>query len=150
MGIIKAFFVFTCVLFLAACSQGPDSPTGFSLPKGQQSAGEQAFYKYECMACHTLKGHEDRIVAAEIAEKVPLGGKVQGITTYAELVTSIINPSHKFSERLRLNKTSDNGMSKMTNYNDIMTVTELIDIVAFLQPQYEIAQYTPTSYMVYH
>jgi hypothetical protein len=33
---------------------------------------------------------------------------------------------------------SEDGESKMPVYNGVMTVQELIDIVAFLQPQYNV------------
>jgi hypothetical protein len=34
----------------------------------------------------------------------------------------------------------------MTVYNDVMTVSQLADIVAFLQAHYELQPYEPTSY----
>ena len=38
------------------------------------------------------------------------------------------------------------GQSKMTNYNDILTVSQLIDLVAFLEAHYELEPYDPTEY----
>ena len=42
------------------------------------------------------------------------------------------------------------GESRMPNYNDVMTVQELIDLVAYLQPQYEVIRVTPLSYDTYY
>jgi hypothetical protein len=38
----------------------------------------------------------------------------------------------------------------MTVYNDVMTVSQLIDIVAFLQAHYELRPYEPTPYPDYY
>ena len=70
------------------------------------------------------------------------------VKTYGELVTSIINPSHKLAKGYPLDLVSNDGQSKMPVYNGFMTVQELIDIVIFLQPHYEV--YAPRyEYRVY-
>ena len=43
---------------LISCSNGADSPRGFSLPEGDAQAGKAVFLKYQCLSCHTLKGVE--------------------------------------------------------------------------------------------
>jgi hypothetical protein len=53
-------------------------------------------------------------------------------------VTSIINPSHDLADGYAERLVSEDGESKMYNYNGYMTVQELIDIVSFLQPYYEV------------
>ena len=35
------------------------------------------------------------------------------------------------------------------NFNDVMTVTELTDLVAFLQSNYKLLEYEPTDYPMY-
>ncbi len=137
-------------LLLTSCNQGPDSPRGFSLPEGDETAGQQVFAKYQCATCHTLTGYDSDISDPRMEEKVPLGGKVPEVTTYGKLVTSIINPSHRLTRRLSRDKTSDSsGDSKMQNFNQQMTVQELIDLVAFLQPKYELLIHTKTQYEIY-
>ena len=70
---------------------------------------------------------------------VELGGKVTRVKTYGELVTAIINPSHKLAQGYSAEQvTSDGEESRMPVYNGYMTVQELIDIVAFLQPHYDV------------
>ncbi|TWX71381.1 cytochrome C [Colwellia sp. C1TZA3] len=141
-------------LTLLSCSKGVDSPRGFSLPKGNIDSGKKVFLKFKCSACHTLNSVEDIDIAEKNIEKNPtiaitIGGNKTEVVTYAELVTSVINPSHKFaSPYLSMAKTVD-GKSKMKIFNDVMTVTELIDLVSFLQPNYQLVPYQHTKYQYY-
>jgi hypothetical protein len=134
---------------LISCSKGADSPIGFSLPKGETAAGEAVFKKYQCLSCHTIEGVEQDGIHKNAEMSVVLGGKTRQTVTYAELVTSVINPSHKLSSRYLLSDVSVEGASKMTVFNDVMTVTELINLVAFLQPKYTLVPYQPTRYAYY-
>jgi hypothetical protein len=79
---------------------------------------------------------------------VILGGEVQTIKTYGELVSSVINPSHKLIRGYPKDEVSQDGESLMTIYNDRMTVQQLIDLVAFLQSRYEVVipEYTYYGY----
>lgn len=134
---------------LIGCNQGAHSPRGFSLPEGKAESGKQVFIKHQCLSCHTLDGIEDDSVALELEKAVPLGGETARVTTYAELVTSIINPSHKISRSYRLNTVDAKGASLMRNYNDVMTISELVDLVTFLQPHYKVQPITYTQYGQY-
>lgn len=62
---------------------------------------------------------------------VTIVAKTTRISTYGELVTSVINPSHKISKNYSDGPVESDGQSLMRNYNDVMTVAELTDIVAF-------------------
>jgi hypothetical protein len=134
---------------LISCTKGADSPRGFSLPKGNAEIGKTVFIKYKCLSCHTLKGVEQEGIHKNAEISVALGGKTRKTVTYAELVTSVINPSHKLASRYLVADVSTEGTSKMTVYNDVMTVTELVNLVAFLQPKYELEPYQPTRYGYY-
>eukprot|EP00036_Acanthoecidae_sp_10tr_P001320 CAMPEP_0182931124 /NCGR_PEP_ID=MMETSP0105_2-20130417/27482_1 /TAXON_ID=81532 ORGANISM="Acanthoeca-like sp., Strain 10tr" /NCGR_SAMPLE_ID=MMETSP0105_2 /ASSEMBLY_ACC=CAM_ASM_000205 /LENGTH=73 /DNA_ID=CAMNT_0025069511 /DNA_START=1 /DNA_END=219 /DNA_ORIENTATION=- len=65
-----------------------------------------------------------------VPKPIPLGGSSGRITTYGELVTSVINPSHKLTRRQPVSMTSVDGESRMRNMNNVLTVQELIDLVA--------------------
>ena len=134
---------------LISCSKGVDSPTGFSLPKGDAEIGKTVFMKYQCLSCHTVEGLEQEEINKNAEISVVLGGTTTKIVTYAELVTSVINPSHKLASRYLATDVSTEGTSKMTVFNDVMTVTELINLVAFLQPKYKLVPYQPTRYIYY-
>ena len=140
------------VSYLFACGSDPDSPAGFSLPEGDANQGDVVFRKYECLACHNLTGVEDPTINKEFDQPVVLGGTTSKVKTYAQLVTAIINPSHKIAPRAPRFEpvVNEDGSSKMRIYNDVMTVSELIDLVAFLQPQYKVKPIQYTPYHSYH
>lgn len=132
----KPIGLFACLLVVAACS--PESPLGFRLPDGDATAGRQAFLDLRCNSCHEVRG-----VAIEHAgglAHVALGGQTTRVRTYGELVTSIINPSHKIAPSHRADGATAEGASLMsfTYLNEVMTVQQLVDLVAFLQPTYEV------------
>jgi sulfur-oxidizing protein SoxX len=152
---MKTLICLTSIILLAvmaACSYGPDSPKGFSLPEGDVSKGEKVFTQFQCQACHTLKGYKDDSLIKEFDTPIPLGGSSSLVITYAQLVTSVINPSHKLAPRsqaIQEKITNDDGSSKMRVFNDVMTVQQLIDLVAFLQPKYAVEPITYTHYGQY-
>lgn len=116
---------------------GCSESRGFVLPEGDIVAGERVFVNLYCNQCHSI-GEVIWQGGAEDVE-VKLGGRVTTLRTYGELVTSVINPSHKIASKyLKENVTTAAGTSKMQIYNEIMTVQELVDLVAFLQSEYEL------------
>jgi L-cysteine S-thiosulfotransferase len=137
-------------LLLLGCSGGADSPRGFSLPEGDAEKGKAVFLSYKCLACHSLQGVDDSDIEPQLTTKVALGGDVRTVKTYAELVTSVINPSHKIAQGYdRPGYTDAAGQSLMQNYNDVMTVSELADLVSYLQPQYNLKPFNRTNYPHY-
>ncbi|PRO69268.1 cytochrome C [Alteromonas gracilis] len=145
---ITALLLATLLLF--ACEQGANSPRGFSLPEGNIKQGYQVFKKYQCQDCHRIAGEEEPENAQYLlAKPIPLGGSSGRIKTYGELVTSIINPSHKLTPRQPASFTSEDGVSLMRVVNDELTVSELIDLVAYLQPKYKVTPYRTSDYRLY-
>lgn len=113
------------------------SERGFRLPDGNAMAGRETFLYMHCNQCHTIQGEELPPVPG-FEPFVELGGSVTRVKTYGELVTAIINPSHKLAEGYAKDLVSADGKSKMYVYNGFMTVQELTDIVMFLQPHYDV------------
>ena len=139
---------FAIVLALGACGADRMSEKGFSLPEGNALNGREAFVYMHCHECHTVAGEEFPALAMADPPFVQLGGNVTRVKTYGELVTAIINPSHKLAKGYPADLVSNEGESKMPVYNGYMTVQELIDIVAFLQPHYNV--YVPQyEYRIY-
>lgn len=128
----------------------PKSGKGFTLPEGDAEAGKAIYIRLQCNACHTIGG-VDQVTAmgGEPELSIAIGGGVTQIDTYGELVTSIINPSHRLAKGYPVDEISDGGKSKMRNYNDVLTVTELTDLVAFVQSKYKLLEYDPTIYPLY-
>lgn len=126
------------VTFGIGCEIGPESGRGLRLPQGDLARGEQAFQDLGCTSCHRVVGGPARAEGSDTGVNVLLGGEVSRVDTYGELVTSIINPSHRISGRAPRDEVAVGDESKMLNFNDRMTVTQLIDLTAFLQSKYEL------------
>ncbi len=122
---------------LSGCDRGPKSALGFALPDGSAEQGRDEFVQLQCNSCHVVVGLELPEPATRGPVIVKLGGQVGRIKTYGELVTSIINPSHKIAGAYPAAVSRD-GESLMRVYNEVMTVQQLIDLVAFLQSHYEL------------
>jgi mono/diheme cytochrome c family protein len=126
------------VTLLSACDEDKImSERGFRLPDGDAAAGRDTFLYMQCNQCHTIRGEELPPVAA-YEPYVELGGAVTRVKTYGELVTAIINPSHKLANGYAKDVVSEDGVSNMYVYNAYMTVQELTDLVMFLQPHYNL------------
>ena len=144
---MKKLSVFTLLLTFAFALSGCDqdrtmSERGFRLPEGNAQAGRETFLYMHCNQCHTIQGEELPTIPG-FEPYVELGGPVTRVRTYGELVTSVINPSHKLAqgyptEMVSERTESGEDASKMYNYNGFMTVQELTDIVMFLQPHYDV------------
>lgn len=129
----------TGLVALSGCDQAARmSEKGFRLPDGDADAGRAAFIELECHQCHTIKGMELPSIEGQGAPYVELGGEVTSVRTYGLLVTAIINPSHKLASGYARTAVARDGESRMAIYNEHMTVQQLVDLVVFLQPTYEV------------
>lgn len=132
---MRSFVLLSLLLVLGACDS---QSRGFALPPGDVERGRTAFVELGCPSCHRVIGDEQLGSPNPDAKlQVDLGGRVTRINSYGDLVTSIINPSHRISVA-GPGTTSDGEHSTMRVYNDIMTVAQLVDLVTFLQGSYEI------------
>ena len=99
--------------------------------------GKQAFIDLKCYTCHRVDGIADLPPPTQPPEKiVVLGGEVAQVRTYGRLMTAIIHPSQSISERMIARPEKQTKESPMPTVNEIMTVEQLINLIAFLQPQY--------------
>jgi mono/diheme cytochrome c family protein len=142
MKFIKVTIFLVTFLVLAACDDNR-----FSLPQGNPENGKIVFIDLQCSGCHSLTGVDHN--GAQRAVNVKLGGAKSRAYTYQELLTSIINPSHKLAPGYPRDQVSIQGKSKMQNYNDIMTVSELIDLVTFLESKYTLQPIRRTEFPIY-
>ncbi len=131
--------VLASVLMLGGCDrEARMASQGFRLPDGDPQAGREAFIYMQCHQCHTIEGMELPMIPGQDPPYVELGGKVTAVKTYGQLITAIIYPSHKLANGYAEDVVSEDGASNMYIYNEHMTVQELIDIVMFLQPEYDV------------
>jgi hypothetical protein len=126
------------VTLLVACDSGPQSGRGLRLPDGDIERGKQAFVEIGCPRCHEVAGVVAAAPEGDVPTIIRLGGPVRRVETYGELVTSIVNPSHGISRLHPAEHVAIGDESRMKDFNDTMTVAQLIDLVAFLQSQYEL------------
>ncbi|MCB0689092.1 MAG: hypothetical protein KDC53_21285 [Saprospiraceae bacterium] len=129
-------------ILMSGCN--PNS-AGFALPEGDFENGKINFVGMACNQCHSVddlawEGLEGKDVHFR------LGGEVGKVKTYGDLVTSIINPSHRIARSFRQEMAEGDTLSPMPNYNEVMTVQELVDLVTFLEKQYRV---TPPQTIYY-
>lgn len=147
--LLKAAVLGVAILGLTGCGQDPKGAAGFSLPDGDVQQGKANYIAFSCNACHQLSEVPQLNSAEPPAISVSLGGNSARVRTYGELVTSVINPSHRVARRSSEAMADAAGNSKMVSYNDTMTVTQLIDLVSFLQSSYKLVPHHNSAYPVY-
>lgn len=144
--LLESMLGLAAALAIAACSPSPESPRGFVLPQGDVDAGRQAFVDLQCHGCHRINGVDLPQFLGSAPVAIVLGGESRRVRTYGDLVTSIINPSHRLIAGFPAEQVSRDGQSIMPVLNDVMTVRQLIDLVALLQSSYEIVPPTDEAY----
>jgi mono/diheme cytochrome c family protein len=111
-------------------AHGTPAEWKFAWPKGDPAKGREVFVKLECYSCHEVRGEmfpapaDRETVGPELSAMGPL----HSAEYFAE---AIINPSATI-EKGKAYEAAD-GSSKMPSFNDVMSVQELVDLVAFLR-----------------
>ncbi len=126
--------IFVMALWVSGCTTTQVVAEQFHLPPGGEAApGKVAFVELGCARCHAVQGQTD-LPAPTVVPKVPmpLASRSASRATDARLVTAIINPNHNISGAWRDDVKTERG-SRMRAINDVMTVKQLQDIVAFLR-----------------
>jgi mono/diheme cytochrome c family protein len=103
----------------------------FLAPRGDAAKGREAFVTLECFACHEVKGEDFPKTSKRAQEPGPA---LTGMGSHhpAEYFTeSIVNPNRVIV--LGAGYTGPDGLSKMPDYSDVMTVRQLLDLVAYLK-----------------
>ncbi len=134
----RLVFVVSLLVGSVACESERRSPAGFRLPEGDLERGRTAILALKCHACHEFVGGGFPEPVVDPPVPVRLGGQTPFVKTDGQLVTSIINPSHNLTYGHLEGLTQTGGESRMADYTEIMTVEQLVDIVAFLQSAYEV------------
>lgn len=98
----------------------------FMLPKGDSAKGRAVFQKFECYACHEVRGENFPAPGGESAgPELSQMGPQHAPEYFAE---SVMNPSAVGAKEYR----GPDGKSKMPSFSEDMTVQELIDLSAYL------------------
>jgi len=137
-------------LLIGACDQQNRPVKGFVLPPGNIDRGKQVFIDRGCFKCHTIPNVELPDRGPDPPITLEIGGKVYRVENYGELLDAIVSPNHIVSAKYRMalpKEERENAASPMPNFNEQLTVAELIDLVAFLHAQY--IQMEPPDYQGY-
>ena len=131
------FAALSLAALVAGCAYNP----AFPIQEGDIFWGKKAFIDHQCHQCHSVSGVNLPTYAGAGPVQLELGGEVVAVSSYGDLMTSIINPNHiiseKYREKLSLNAALPPQDSPMPMPNiDNMTVRQLIDLVAFLHSRY--------------
>jgi len=124
------------VWLLTACTPRQQTGRGFVFPGGDSERGRLAFVELGCYNCHAVSGVSFPAPAVAPERIVIIGGEVSTLRSYGDLITSIIHPSQRISEKLAGQPLPDPKVSPMPAVNDVMTVQQMLDLAEFLQPQY--------------
>lgn len=128
------------LVVLASCATHPDYATQFRFPIewGSIAEGQATFVTLQCHQCHTVNGVDLPPYDGESPVMLELGGTIKYAKTYADLVTSIINPNHVVSDQYlsMLPRDARRGATTIMPFKDQMTVAQLIDLVMFLNSRY--------------
>jgi len=125
------------VLFvLVGCDNQRDSSEGFRLPAGDAESGAAIYVAMSCGSCHGIPGEGEGDAPAGM-KTLTLGGTSSNLPSDGYLVTSIINPSHVIKIQPGIESTLPSGQSRMLDFNDVLSVRQLTDLVAYLQTLHE-------------
>jgi mono/diheme cytochrome c family protein len=100
----------------------------FAWPQGDPVKGREVFVKFECYSCHEVRGEKFPAPSGDIGPELSMMGPLHGVEYFAE---AIINPNATIQKGKGYE--AADGASKMPSYNDLATVQEVIDLVAYLK-----------------
>jgi hypothetical protein len=113
-----------------AATGGRQAGLRLYLPLGDVAAGKTAVQAMQCFVCHKIAGSDFPAPHAQPPVPVTLGVE-QARQSPERLAESIIAPSHRVAPGAP--GITSGGMSRMGDYSEVMTVRQLVDIVAYLQ-----------------
>jgi mono/diheme cytochrome c family protein len=106
----------------------------FALPSGTAAAGEQVFVKMECYSCHTVAGKRFGDPGQNPGGIGPDLTAAHARLPREYLAESVVNFERYVAHGQPLKGyLAADGTSRMGNYNDLLTVRELLDLVEFLK-----------------
>ena len=134
----RTISVLACGVWLLSTSIAAQSGfimLGVPVPRGDAEAGRQAFGDLRCVTCHQVITEPGQPAPTSANHGPDLGG-VQAAASTSRLATSILVPSHTISRGIdadRRRHMLDTGSSAMGDFTDVMTIRQLVDLIAFLQ-----------------
>ncbi len=118
-------------LVFANRDEGMMPADGFFLSEGNPEAGQKAFVRLRCNACHWVQNEPN--LTSPVAEKLgPMLGWKQADYSPGWIANSFVSPSHTIA--FNSDGEADGGeLSRMGDFKDTMTVREMMDIVSYIK-----------------
>lgn len=133
------------VATLAACA--PNTTLVVHFPLGNVQRGREAFVALECHACHRMNDVEMPAHPSPSSYSVALGGRTPRIETYGDIITAIVNPTHRVARSYRVVAGRREPSPMAAEFlNEVMTTQQLVDLAAFLRTEYEYVPPPPPPY----
>jgi mono/diheme cytochrome c family protein len=134
-GIIGRVLISGLFITTAAVSQDPAKSQEQYLARpsylvmGDAAAGRRAYLALKCNTCHTVAG--EPIGAKPPRLPGPQLGKSLALESPEQIADSIAAPQHRISKKSGVWRESN--ASTMSDYTHIMTVRQLMDLIAYLR-----------------
>ncbi|MFQ5894446.1 MAG: c-type cytochrome [Nitrospinota bacterium] len=112
---------------LASAATGPS----IKFPEGDPEEGKEVFQEMECFKCHKVAGMDFPVPKGEVGGVGPDLTGIGDVQTEEYLIESIVNPNAVIVRGEGY--TAADGMSKMPEFAESMTVGQLQHLVAFLK-----------------
>ena len=127
-SLATAVIVGLAALLLAACAgdEAAQDPGEFFLPIGDATAGRETFVELRCHYCHLVPGDAEMPGLVGEARGPEIGSR-QTTRSRDWVAMSIVAPGHEMPPLMR------SPQSPMGDYKNVMTIRQLIDLVAFVQ-----------------
>jgi mono/diheme cytochrome c family protein len=108
-------------------------PTGwrFLVPPGDVTQGRKVFVALECFACHAVQGEDFPQASKTRPDSGPVLTGMGSHHPPEYFAESIVNPNRVVV--LGPGFTGQDGLSKMPDYSDSLTIKQLVDLVAYLK-----------------
>ncbi len=130
-GLFFMMILIVCGLCYANRDENMEPAEGFFLPKGNPAAGLKAFTELKCSACHWVENNID--LDPPVSEKAgPMLGHKQAEYSAGWIANSIVSPSHTIAANFD-GEIEESDLSRMGDYSEIMTIRQMIDIVAYIK-----------------
>jgi hypothetical protein len=118
-------------------AQDPDASEKTVLPAGKSEVGAKLFVEKGCHQCHSAG--TTKLPPVELAPRlvIELGGDLHAKWTRDDYARAIMDPNHLVSEdyRVAMMRLGDNFKaenSPMPNFVDLLRVSDLVHLAAFL------------------
>lgn len=102
-----------------------------SLPQGDAGRGREVFIALKCNTCHEVAGDKNMQPPSTISVG-PVFGVRQSRYKANFIADSIIFPSHAIQPGSK-GKSAADGLSRMGDFSDSITIRQLADVVAYLK-----------------